>query len=505
MTYIKLHGWYNDWKRQKNIPETYQVEPLLLHNFNIVGDKETKERHINHVLKYIDNLRGLRYPNVDELPIIQQAVLTAIPESDFLNFVYRETMNEVYNSPDFINDRYSFSINVCKQYKNIVTEEDFSIVRDYLNSLNKNLKSFTEFNINSCNNEDFRSYAAFCQKGDPDDFGKLEDYLVNSEIASLHKSLAIAGMVFGYADMPKTFTASFTCSLDHTFIKTHYRHLAQCLGLNISHIPADSIEIKDKDLTVPTNPKLREEVHKVIAPLKPSDRTMQKIDDALEVEGRQFDPQAFLQILNNLIRPSTKVYQKLEEELDVNQHKYNSVAEFRNEVRRIYHALPSRSKQDRYWSDIELAIELEAKVCDSMAFMSILDDHLSPTTKEYKQLKKHFGGGVVRTSKTNKVQELSLFSEQNPKGQQERLFSTSSLTMDVLRKYLKSNQLEKIMWFFEDIRKVDSERTYYKYVDASNNKMAIDTFCKSKQIVQELGVSKVEELRSVFYQLYDVR
>lgn len=500
LTYIKSHGWYNDWKYQKHIPETYQVTPLLIHS-----DSEVKERHINNIVKYIDELRGQKYPSIEELPTIMLGTLTAIPEAEFLEFVYRETMKEIFNSSDFINDRYSFSIDVCKQYKSFVGEENFAIVRDYLNSLNKNLKSYMEFDINSYEDEDFRAYAAFCQKGDPNDFGKLEDYLINSEIGSLHKSFAIAGMVFGYADMPKTFTECFTHNLDHAFIKTHYRHLTQCVGINISHIPVDSIEIKDKDLTVPTNPKLREEVHTVIAPLKPSDRTMKKIDDALEVEGRQFNPQAFLQILNNLIRPSTKVYQKLEEELVVNQHKYNSVTEFRNEIRRIYHTLPPRSRQERYWSDIELAIELEAKVGDYMAFMSILDDHLSPSTKEYKQLKKHFGGGVIRTSKANKVLELSLFSEQFSKGQQERLFSTSSLTIDVLRKYLEPNQLEKIMWFFEDIRKVRSERTYYKKVDETNNKMAIDTFCKSQQIVQYLGVSKVDELRKVFYQLYGIR
>ena len=459
LTYIKSHGWYNDWKRQKNIPDTYQVEPLLLHNFNIVGDKETKEKHINSILKYIDNLRGLRYPNIDELPIIQQAVLTAIPESDFLSFVYRETMNEVYNSPDFINDRYSFSINLCKQYKNIVTEEDFSIVRDYLNSLNKNLKSFTEFNINSCDNEDFRAYAAFCQKGDPDDFGKLEDYLVNSEIASLHKSLAIAGMVFGYADMPKTFTTSFTSSLDHAFIKTHYRHLAQCIGINISHIPADSIEIKDKDLTVPTNPKLREEVHKVIAPLKPSDRTMQKIDDALEVEGRQFDPQAFLEILNNLIDRKRKIYKTLKEELLQKSKTYNSISDFRNDIRRIYSTIGSKNQKPNDWEAIETAIELEAKVSDPIAFMHILDDHLGANHKAYGLLKKYFGNDKLHISKVTKEPKL-VFPEETvethhamPKS---ALFVKDSNAYNVIVHLLPNdnevrNQVKKdLQWFLDN-------------------------------------------------------
>ena len=507
LNYIISHGWYNDWKHQKHIPETYQVEPLLLHRFSVTCDNEYKEQHINNILQHINALRGQKYPNIDEMPIIQQSTLTGIPESGFLEFVYRETMKEIYNSLDFMDNRYSFSIAICKQYKSIVTEEEFSVVRGYLNALNNNLLSHTEFNINSYNDEDFLAYAAFCLKGDPDDFGKLEDYLINSEIPSLHKSLAIAGMVFGYADMPKTFTECFTHNLNHAFIKTHYRHLTQCIGINISHVPVDSIEIKDKDLTTPTNPKLREEVHNVIATLKPSDKTMQKIDEALDVESRQFDPQAFLEILNNLIRRDAIVYQRLEQELRVIHQKHNSFTEFRNDIRRIFSTIGYRKKEQKqkHWEAIETALELEAKVSDPTAFMSILDDHLSSDTPEYKKLKKHFGAGVVRTSKTSNVQEIIIFPEHVSQKEKEKLFSTSSLTMDVLRKYLKSNQIEKILWFFEDIRKVEGERTYYKHVDAKNNKMAIDTFCKSKQIVLDLGVSKVEELRNVFYQLYGIR
>lgn len=406
LSYIKSHGWYNDWKHQKHIPETYQITPLLTHS-----DLEVKERHINNLVKHIDELRGQKHPNIEELPTIMQGTLTAIPEAEFLEFVYRETMKEIYNSSDFINDRYLFSIGVCKQYKSFVGEEKFSIVRDYLNSLNKNLKSYIEFDINSYEDEDFRAYAAFCQKGTPDDFGKLEDYLINSEIPLLHKSLAIAGMVFGYADMPKTFTECFTHDLNHAFIKTHYRNLAQCIGINISHIPADIIEIKDKDLTAPVNPKLREEIYNVLADSKVSDKTKKKIDRAIEVESRQFDSEAFLLILNNLIDKKTNIYRRLKEELLKKHNAYSSHSDFRDEIRRIYSSMGSRSQKLEYWTSIERALELEAKIGDPIAFMSILDDYLSPTTKEYKKLKEHFGDIIARTTKMVKAQELTLFSE----------------------------------------------------------------------------------------------
>ena len=476
--------WYNDWKHQKHIPETYQVEPLLLHRFSVICDNEYKEQHINNILQHINALRGQKYPSIDEMPIIQQSTLTGIPESGFLEFVYRETMKEIYNSLDFIDNRYSFSIAICKQYKSIVTEEEFSVVRGYLNALNNNLLSHTEFNINSYDDEDFLAYAAFCQKGDPDDFGKLEDYLINSEIPSLHKSLAIAGMVFGYADMPKTFTECFTHNLNHAFIKTHYRHLTQCIGINISHVPVDSIEIKDKDLTTPTNPKLREEVHNVIATLKPSDKTMQKIDEALDVESRQFDPQAFLEILNNLIRRDAIVYQRLEQELRVIHQKHNSFTEFRNDIRRIFSTIGYRKKEQKqkHWEAIETALELEAKVSDPTAFMSILDDHLSPKDAAYKLLKKHFGNEISRTTKATKELELSLFSEQlqvqskssidvQPVMPQNKLFINDSNAYNVIKHLLPHdnkvrNQVKKdLEWFInnhhDDFKNESGEPIYY--------------------------------------------
>lgn len=467
LNYIISHGWYNDWKHQKHIPETYQVEPLLLHRFSVTCDNEYKEQHINNILQHINALRGQKYPNIDEMPIIQQSTLTGIPESGFLEFVYRETMKEIYNSLDFIDNRYSFSIAICKQYKSIVTEEEFSVVRGYLNALNNNLLSHTEFNINSYDDEDFLAYAAFCQKGDPDDFGKLEDYLINSEIPSLHKSLAIAGMVFGYADMPKTFTECFTHNLNHAFIKTHYRHLTQCIGINISHVPVDSIEIKDKDLTTPTNPKLRDEVYEVLSQSELSDKKKESIDRAINVESRQFDSEAFLLILNNLISPKTNIYKKLKEQLLQNHNVYNSFSDFQDEIRKIYMSIGRKNQKPEYWNSIEIALNLESEVGNPIAFMNILDDYLSPKDAAYKLLKKHFGNEISRTTKATKELELSLFSEQlqvqskssidvQPVMPQNKLFINDSNAYNVIKHLLPHdnkvrNQVKKdLEWFINN-------------------------------------------------------
>jgi hypothetical protein len=379
-----------------------------------------------------------------------------------------------------------------------VEEERFSIVRDYLNSLNKNLISYMEFDINSYDNEDFRAYAAFCQKGDPNDFEKLEDYLINSEIASLHKSLAIAGMVFGYANMPKTFTKTFTQSQNHEFIKNHYRHVAtQCTGVNLSHIPEDNIEIKDKDLTAPTNPKLRDEVYEVLSQSELSDKKKESIDRAINVESRQFDSEAFLLILNNLISPKTNVYKKLKEQLLKNHNVYNSFSDFQDEIRKIYMSIGSKCRKPEYWNSIEIALNLESEVGNPIAFMNILDDYLSPKDAAYKLLKKHFGNEISRTTKATKELELSLFSEQlqvqskssidvQPVMPQNKLFINDSNAYNVIKHLLPHdnkvrNQVKKdLEWFINN------------HHDDFKNESGQPIFYANKPIVNDSTIKRFE-------------
>ena len=67
----------------------------------------------------------------------------------------------------------------------------------------------------------------------------------------------------------------------------------------------------------------------------------------------------------------------------------------------------------------------------------IRQEKLEERKKAEQELKEHFGDGVAHMRKTTKVQELSLFPEQTLQKERERLFSTSSLTINVLRKYLQ--------------------------------------------------------------------
>lgn len=405
--FLQSHGWFLDWKKQMRIPETYQIRPFVKSYLDGDSEQDAVDNYIKDIMYNIALMRGVKYPEDRELPTICQGTLTHVPEQGFLNFAFTELLQEIYNGRDFVDSRYQFSLSLIKQYKSIVSEDEFNVVRSYANALNKNLNEHESFDINSIDIEDWRAFAAFCQKGDCDDFGKLEDYMIKSEIGTLHKGFALAGLVFGYADMPKTFTKTLTYDANVDFILSSYRTAALFAGLNLSS--ADyTVKVEDKNLSAPTNPNLREDVRRVVEPHHPTAETWRKIDEAIEVESRQYDPQAFLEILNNLIPAKCSVYTTLEKFFDSSNVKYNSYTDFRQAIFRVYNRLSGRSKKTEYWESIETALELEAKVSDPLAFMSILDDHLKPSDKAYKALAAHFGTGITKTTKSKSSRQTSM-------------------------------------------------------------------------------------------------
>lgn len=411
LVFLRDHLWLGDWKRQMNIPETYQVTPFHVPIAGSMSEQDAKDLYIENIYSHLNALRGSVYPSSNELPSISQQCVSSVPEEGFWAFALNEMLQEVYNGKDFMDDRYQFSLSICKQYKGAVSEESFAVVRQYLNALNKNLNNHEAFEVNGIEDTDLQAYATFCQKGDPDDFGKLEDYMIKSELGCLHKGVALAGMLFGYADLPKTFTKEFTYAKDQLFIRACYRYMTQISGINIADMKEEDVEIVDKNLSAPTNPKLKDEVHKVVAPLNPSTQTIQKINEAIEVESRQYDPQAFLEILNNLVSTKSAMYKALKEHFAKSNRTYTTYAEFRNDIRSVYECQSKASKKTVDWSVVETTLELEAKISDPFAFMSILDDHLSPSDEAYKALAKHFGTGITAQTKTKQPQQQDLFSQ----------------------------------------------------------------------------------------------
>jgi len=510
LSYVKIHGWFNDWKKQKNIPETYQVLPFVKSFSESVSDQETKDHYIENIMKNLSKMRGKNYPSIDELPQINQYSLSVIPETGFLEFVFKELLQEIYNGDFFVSSRYQFSLALCKQYKSTVNEEEFALVRDYLNALNKNLNSYEQFNINGTDVEDLKAFAAFCQKGDTDDYGKLEDHMIKSEIGSLHKGFALAGIVFGYADMPKTFTASLTYDSNKDFIKSVYKSLTNHMGVDISNITSD-VKIADKDLSAPTNPKLYDEIKDVLRPLNLPDATRRKIEDAIEVEQRQYNPQALWEILNNLLSRGTVVYKKYQKFFNDHPESYPDYKSFRDDIRHIYSQLDKRQKKDEYWKAIEVALELEAKVGDPLAFMTILDDHLSTKDKAYRVLAAHFGVGIQKNTITKATTQMALFTSNDdytrdykPKAKrlinQELLIDGKSnpksifhdlswidVTANLINELERDSYIENVDWFVVNYS--------YTYIDEKGDKQN-GRYIKKGEIVTNKSI--IEHIAKFF-------
>jgi hypothetical protein len=129
-------------------------------------------------------------------------------DPELLMKLLNEFLDVNYNSEKFLNSKYEFALiggKVIKQYLLDKREEwENSKEQNYINSLLTNLNQGSNFDINSIDNKVLKSFAAFCQKGDKV-IDLLEDYLISKEIHNFKIAFSFWGIVFGFADLPKTF------------------------------------------------------------------------------------------------------------------------------------------------------------------------------------------------------------------------------------------------------------------------------------------------------------
>jgi hypothetical protein len=219
LTILKQENILESWLRQNNLSK-YQITPFY---------SPSKERDKALVL-YIQNLEkqiintdinGKSFKlNLTLLPIIQFNRIVSIPDQkEFLLKLFNGYLEEAYSSGDFIQSRYEFAKSGGKIFKDELLDKwEGSQSQIYINALLKNLNEFSAFDIKSINNIGLESFAAFCQKGE-DDIDKLEDYLISNEIGDFRIAFSLWGIVFGFANMPKTLT-------NHLFLCDDVEHLA---------------------------------------------------------------------------------------------------------------------------------------------------------------------------------------------------------------------------------------------------------------------------------------
>jgi len=216
---------WESWLHQNNYSK-FQVSPFY-------SSLKNKDDVFNNYIQNLDNqILTIEYnqkkvkTDISCLPILQNNRVIDIPEhTDFLTKLFNEYLDEAYSSEEFIQSRYEFAKSGGKIFKDELQEKwNGSQWQQYINGLLKNLNEYSAFDLKSTNNTTLVSFAAFCQKGESD-IDKLEDYLIINEIGDFRISFSLWGIIFGFANLPKTLTNEFFQSNDLEYVTRIYKHI----------------------------------------------------------------------------------------------------------------------------------------------------------------------------------------------------------------------------------------------------------------------------------------
>ena len=225
---LKREDLYQEWFRkqvsQLNL-RYYQITPFHL-SYQATNKVLELDKYIDDIEQKIHFYDIKTKLDISKLPIIRNRHIVEVPEQkDFLSMLLNEYMDEVWNGTEFLSSRYDFAKvggKLCRE--KLGDKWDNSSERVYINSLLKNLNEYTAFDINSTNSIVLKSFAAFCQKGEGD-IDKMRDYLISNGIGDFRIAFALWGLIFGFAEMPKTLTNDFYDNKDRKYVSDVYKYI----------------------------------------------------------------------------------------------------------------------------------------------------------------------------------------------------------------------------------------------------------------------------------------
>lgn len=225
---LKGEGLYQEWfKKQvsKLNLRYYPITPFYL-SYQSTDKVSELDRYIDNIERMIQTHDVKTKLDISKLPIIQNRCVVEVPEQkEFLPVLFNGYMDEVWNGTEFLSSRYEFAKVGGKLFREISGDNwENSPARTYINSLLKNLNEYTEFDINSTDSDILKSFAAFCQKGESD-IDKLRDYLILNGISDFRIAFALWGLVFGFAEMPKTLTNELFEDQDERYLSECYKSI----------------------------------------------------------------------------------------------------------------------------------------------------------------------------------------------------------------------------------------------------------------------------------------
>lgn len=275
-TLLTQENIWDSWLRQNNFSK-YQIP----HFFPPLKEKDKAlNLYIQNLESQISSIELSQKKDkfdVKFLPVLQFKKIISIPEQkEFLLKLLNEYLDEAYNCEDFIQSRYEFAKTGGKIFKEELQEKwDGSQFQLYINALLKNLNEFTAFDLKSINNITLESFAAFCQKGESD-IDKLEDYLISNEIGDFRIAFCLWGIIFGFANMPKTLTNDLFLNNDLDYIINAYKQIYKQLhGIEL-HGRFDQSPIKNQSIGKIVDSTIN-------LPSKESDQIKNKLSDSQDI------------------------------------------------------------------------------------------------------------------------------------------------------------------------------------------------------------------------------
>ena len=231
---LKGEGLYKEWfQKQVSLSNLrfYNIMPFCL-SYPTTDRAAELDNYINSIDTAIRNYDVKEKLDVSKMPVIQNRhILEISDQKEFLSMLFCEYMDEVWNGAEFLSSRYDFARVGGKLFREKTGENwEKSPARTYINSLLKNLNEYTEFDINSTDSIILKSFAAFCQKGESD-IDILRDYLISNGIGDFRIAFALWGLIFGFAEMPKTLTNDLFENQDEKYISDCYKYIYKQLHL----------------------------------------------------------------------------------------------------------------------------------------------------------------------------------------------------------------------------------------------------------------------------------
>jgi hypothetical protein len=227
---LRLEGIFDYWCQKQNIKPQFQITTFDVSSSSSPDEKQIAfDNYVSNLSNTINKIAVPRQMKVEDLPILQHCnrIETIPKQKDFLSKLLNEYLSEIWNSEKFISSRVDFATAGGKLFKEELQDKwENSSYQKYINDLRNNLASHTAFSVQCTDIENLtlKSFAVFCQKGE-DDIDKLEDYLISNEIGDFRIAFALWGIVFGFANMPKTLTNDLFLSNNLNYIAEVYKYI----------------------------------------------------------------------------------------------------------------------------------------------------------------------------------------------------------------------------------------------------------------------------------------